>query len=238
MWQKRETQQSQQKIQNPDFSKYTTFDKNSNVDIFWEDDDDWTFYNNCNPNNLTAHVTGLNNHHINEIRKISYRRVPNLAISVIDFKHWDADLLPEISALKISLLPLKIIEEYTDESIITDLNGYYQCELKVNALEKDVVVYPDMINFERFNTPLRVAEIASDTPLFTIGKGDSIYIHCYIAKGIPSQNARWASVVTFTFFNNTINPYSEDYTIEIETNGSLDPKYVFEKSLQIYKDDN
>ena len=213
------------------FQEYFEFSKNK-IQVDWIPTD--FMYKRCNPNTLEANVIGINKTQINNIRKTAMTSLPTFAIEYFDFVQLESDILPEKIALIIQTLPL-VPKNYKD--VFDFDSGYYQCELIVNAFDDDFLVFPSMIDFEKFNTPLSISKTAVKTPLFKLKRGDFIHIHCYISKGTPNKNVRWTSVNTFIYESNNINPYSVDYHIKIETNGSIDPKMVFEKSVEILNEE-
>jgi len=213
-----------------DYSSYFNFSK-EDINIEWEPLN--FMYKRCHPNTMEANVTGINKTQLNNIRKISMRYLPTFALEYFNFLQFDSDLLPEKIAISMQTLPL-VPKKY---SVVLDFEkGYYQAELNVNAFNEDILVFPSMIDFEKFNTPLTISETAIKTPLFKLKKGDNVHIHFYISKGTPVQNVRWTSVNTFIYESNNNNKYSKDFHIKIETNGSIDPKTVFEKSIEILEE--
>lgn len=209
------------------FQDYFEFSKNK-IHAEWIPTD--FMYERCHPNTVEGNITGISKRQLNNIRKTSMRHLPTFAIEYFNFIQFDSDHLPEKIALLMQTLPLVPIK-YDD--VLEFAEGYYQAELNIKATDKDVLVYPHMIDFERYNTPLSISKTAIKTPLFKLNKGDYVHIHFYISKGVPVKNVRWTSVTTFIFESNNINHYSEDFHVKIETNGSIDPITVFEKSVDI-----
>lgn len=167
--------------------------------------------------------------HIHKLRNFFMRDIPNLAIEYMNFKTHETNILPEHISLRLQSIPLRYIGgNYQD---VVDFVGYYQCELHIKAEDSALVVYPDMINFEKFNTPLEIPEHVRSNPLFVLEQGEELFIHCYISKNKPIEHTRWTSTTTFKYLNNTENELSMDYYIYIEGNGSIDIKDMLEYSI-------
>lgn len=207
------------------YEKYKQLDKSRIVYDIKE------YESRCQPNTIQVEIEGLNAIQLRDLRHIAYRDLHNLSIEYIKFNKYDTDMYPEKIALKLQNIPLHYNGNYQE---IVELDGYLQCNLSLWAETGPTVVYPDMIDFETYNTPLEIPIEFSRTPLFILNEGEHIDIHCYISKGLPKTNVRWSSVNTFKYTNKfPDNVYSDKYVLYIETDGSIKPEILLEECINL-----
>lgn len=164
-------------------------------------------------NTLILEFSKVDGSMVNAIRRICIAETPTYAIDTVDFIVNEGMLNNEYVAHRLGLCVLKVTGELEDNKIKTD----FVCEEPV-----------EHVYLRDFDFPENVEPVHPDTKIAVLTKGQSFKIEATISENTGSEHAKWSPVCPAFF-----NKIGDKYCLTIESTGSLTPREIFNRSLEI-----
>jgi len=182
-------------------------------------------------------LQGVSLAYANAIRRIALSEVPVMAIDEIVILENSSIIYDELLAHRLGLIPLK-----------TDLSRYVlpkdcDCGNPLGCLKCRVLLVLDsgakesvkeILSGELISEDEAIIPVRSDIPIVKVAPGQKVKLEAYARLGTGKEHAKWQAAnvsILKRIKENTEN----DYTLEIESTGSLPAIEIFSKAVEILR---
>ena len=182
-------------------------------------------------------LQGVSLAYANAIRRIALSEVPVMAIDEIVILENSSIIYDELLAHRLGLIPLK-----------TDLSRYVlpkdcDCGNPLGCLKCRVLLVLDsgakesvkeILSGELISADEAIIPVRSDIPIVKVAPGQKVKLEAYARLGTGKEHAKWQAAnvsILKRIKENTEN----DYTLEIESTGSLPAIEIFSKAVEILR---
>ncbi len=182
-------------------------------------------------------LQGVSLAYANAIRRIALSEVPVMAIDEIVILENSSIIYDELLAHRLGLIPLK-----------TDLSRYVlpkdcDCGNPLGCLKCRVLLVLDsgakesvkeILSEELISADEAIIPVRPDIPIVKVAPGQKVKLEAYARLGTGKEHAKWQAAnvsILKCIKENTEN----DYTLEIESTGSLPAIEIFSKAVEILR---
>ena len=182
-------------------------------------------------------LQGVSLAYANAIRRIALSEVPVMAIDEIVILENSSIIYDELLAHRLGLIPLK-----------TDLSRYVlpkdcDCGNPLGCLKCRVLLVLDseakesvkeILSEELISADEAIIPVRPDIPIVKVAPGQKVKLEAYARLGTGKEHAKWQAAnvsILKRIKENTEN----DYTLEIESTGSLPAIEIFSKAVEILR---
>lgn len=185
---------------------------------------------------VKVHLKGVSRAYANAIRRIVLSEVPCMAIDEIVILENSSIMYDELLAHRLGLVPLKTdLSRYVlpEDCDCENPLGCPKCRvlLVLDAESKEGV--KDVVSGDLRSEDESTIPISPDIPIVKLAAGQKIKLEAYARLGKGKEHAKWQPASVSVLKPTSEEDTGDDYTLEIESVGSLSASEIFVKAVEI-----
>ncbi len=185
---------------------------------------------------VKVHLKGVSRAYANAIRRIVLSEVPCMAIDEIVILENSSIMYDELLAHRLGLVPLKTdLSRYVlpEDCDCENPLGCPKCRvlLVLDAESKEGV--KDVVSGDLRSEDESTIPISPDISIVKLAAGQKIKLEAYARLGKGKEHAKWQPASVSVLKPTSEEDTGDDYTLEIESVGSLSASEIFVKAVEI-----
>ncbi len=185
---------------------------------------------------VKVHLKGVSRAYANSIRRIVLSEVPCMAIDEIVILENSSIMYDELLAHRLGLVPLKTdLSRYVlpEDCDCENPLGCPKCRvlLVLDAESKEGV--KDVVSGDLRSEDESTIPISPDITIVKLAAGQKIKLEAYARLGKGKEHAKWQPASVSVLKPTSEEDTGDDYTLEIESVGSLSASEIFVKAVEI-----
>ena len=187
---------------------------------------------------VKVQLDGISLSYANAIRRIAISEVPVMAIDEIVILENSSIIYDELLAHRLGLIPLK-----------TDLSRYVlpedcDCGNQLGCPKCRVLLVLDsgsnesskeILSGELKSEDETTIPVSSNIPIVKVAPGQKVKLEAYARLGTGKEHAKWQAATVSILKSTKKEDADNEYTLEIESTGSLPAIEIFSKSIEILR---
>ena len=186
---------------------------------------------------VKVRLEGISLAYANGIRRIALSEVPCMAIDDVVILENSSIMYDEMLAHRLGLIPLKTdLSRYVlpENCNCNNPLGCPKCRvLLVLDSETTTEDTKEILSGELKSEDPAIIPINPDIPIVKVAPGQKVKLEAYARLGIGKEHAKWQAAAISVLKPTSEEDIGNDYTLEIESIGSLQASEIFVKAIEI-----
>jgi DNA-directed RNA polymerase subunit D len=191
-----------------------------------------------NTDSVKIQLQGVSLSYANAIRRIALSEVPVMAIDEIVILENSSIIYDELLAHRLGLIPLKTdLSRYVlpEDCDCSNPLGCPKCRILLVLDSGANESVKEILSGELISEDEAIIPIRSDIPIVKVAPGQKVKLEAYARLGIGKEHAKWQAANVSILKPTKKDDADNDYTLEIESTGSLPAIEIFSKAVEILR---